>query len=65
MISLYYYLGVVVTMFMKESDHQWSDKIQLPAVAVSLGLAVIGSLGLGLFPSALMASFELFVSRLL
>ncbi len=65
MISLYYYLGVVVTMFMKESDHQWQEKIRLPAVAVSLGLAVIGSLGLGLFPSALMASFELFVSQLL
>jgi NADH-quinone oxidoreductase subunit N len=65
MISLYFYLGVVVNMFMRESEGQWQEKIRLPAVAASLGIAVLGSLGLGLFPSKVMASFELFVNRLL
>ncbi|MCG8603575.1 NADH-quinone oxidoreductase subunit N [bacterium] len=65
MISLYYYLSVVVTMFMREAKVEWQAPSRLPAVVASLAFAVLGSLGLGLFPSKVMASFELFVNQIL
>lgn len=54
MISLYYYLGVVVNMFMSNPEESTPTPPRLPAVAVALGLAVAGTLVLGLLPSTLM-----------
>jgi NADH-quinone oxidoreductase subunit N len=51
MISLYYYLGVVVNMFMSEAEATTPVPVRVPAVAVALGIAVFGTLALGLFPS--------------
>ncbi len=65
MISLYYYLGIVVVMFMKESEREWGPKVMLPTVYFSLILAVAGTLGLGLFPSRFLAEFQQLVSQLL
>ncbi|NIR46859.1 NADH-quinone oxidoreductase subunit N [candidate division KSB1 bacterium] len=65
MVSLYYYLGVVVAMFMKEKETDWGVKVSLPTVSVSLVLAVVGTLGLGLFPSNLMQQFQLLVNQIL
>ncbi|MFQ5753053.1 MAG: NADH-quinone oxidoreductase subunit N, partial [bacterium] len=65
MISLYYYLGVVVVMFMKESEQQLGPKVLRPSVSISLMFAVIGTLGLGLFPSQIMATFQQLFSQML
>ncbi len=65
MISLYYYLGVVVVMFMKESDGTSRPKLKAPVVAVSLAAAAIGVLGIGFFPSRLMATLETLISHVL
>lgn len=62
MISVYYYLGVVVVMFMKESDRKWPAPGLLPAVSLSLLLAAIGALGLGLFPSYWIDTFQRLIS---
>ncbi len=72
MISLYFYLGVVVVMFMKETQPRPDTLGQriaapalLPSLAISLILAVIGTLGLGIFPSRLLSQFQLIVSNIL
>ncbi len=51
MISLYYYLGVVVNMFMNDPEASTPTVVRTPPVAVALGIAVLGTLALGLFPS--------------
>jgi len=58
MISVYYYLGVVVVMFMKKSDKKWSSTRSVSAVSLSLLLATAGTLGLGLFPSHWIEMFQ-------
>ncbi|RMD88828.1 MAG: NADH-quinone oxidoreductase subunit N [Calditrichaeota bacterium] len=65
MISLYYYLGLVVVMFMKDSAKEKLPTVTSPAVAFSLLIAVIGTLGLGLFPSRLMELFQVAVSQIM
>ena len=62
MISLYYYLGVVVMMFMKESEGKVDHRSFVPTVAISLFLAVFGTVGLGLFPSYWIECFQNFIS---
>lgn len=62
MISLYYYLGVVVVMFMKESTVDLKLSRTLPAVATSLVIAALGTLGLGIFPSYWIDMFEYVVN---
>ncbi|TDI91450.1 MAG: NADH-quinone oxidoreductase subunit N, partial [Caldithrix sp.] len=58
MISVYYYLGVVVAMFMKQSDQKWPATGLISAVSLSLLLATAGTLGLGLFPSYWIEIFQ-------
>lgn len=65
MISLYYYLGVVVVMFMKDTEREWAPTVVLPVISVSLTLAVLGTLGLGLFPSPWMEAMERIVSQMM
>jgi len=65
MISLYYYLGVVVVMFMKDAEREIEQTAWLPAVSTGLLLSVIGTLGLGLFPSYLITSFQQLVAYII
>lgn len=65
MISLYYYLGVVVAMFMKEPAELALEIKPVPAVSFGLVIAAAGTLGLGLFPSQLMHLFQQIVIRML
>jgi NADH-quinone oxidoreductase subunit N len=65
MISLYYYLGVVVMMFMKEGGRQWRPVALLSTVSLSLLIAIIGTLGLGLFPSWWMETFQQVVTLMM
>lgn len=65
MISLYFYLGVVVVMFMKEVQQPVAVRKTVPAVSMSLILALMGTLGLGLFPSQLIGQLRMVVSHLL
>lgn len=65
MISLYYYLGVVVMMFMKESERKWRPVVRFSTVSLSLLFSVIGTLGLGLFPSRWMETFQQVVTLMM
>jgi NADH-quinone oxidoreductase subunit N len=58
MISLYYYLGVVVVMFMQEPEGEKAPITPLPAVGIALAIAVFGTLNLGLFPGQWMDKFQ-------
>jgi NADH-quinone oxidoreductase subunit N len=58
MISLYYYLGVVVAMFMQEPEGEKAPITPLPAVGIALVIAAFGTLNLGLFPGQWMDKFQ-------
>jgi NADH-quinone oxidoreductase subunit N len=58
MISLYYYLGVVVTMFMQKPEGEETSFEPLPAVGLALLIAVFGTLQLGLSPAKWMETFQ-------
>jgi NADH-quinone oxidoreductase subunit N len=58
MISLYYYLGVVVAMFMQEPEEEKAPVTPLPAVGLALAIAIFGTLYLGLFPGQSMDKFQ-------
>ncbi len=58
MISLYYYLGIVVAMFMQEPEGEKKPVTPLPAVVIALGIAVFATLNLGLFPGQWMDKFQ-------
>lgn len=58
MISLYYYLGVVVQMFMHKNDEDKPAFDPLPAVALALFIAVFGTLQLGIAPARWMETFQ-------
>jgi NADH-quinone oxidoreductase subunit N len=51
-ISLYYYLRIVVFMYLKR-DVTGSEPVMGPALAVTLALAVVGTLVLGMYPRQL------------
>jgi NADH-quinone oxidoreductase subunit N len=57
-ISVYYYLGLIVTMFFRERASQWSAPRVTPALAVALVLAVVGVLYLGIFPNSVINVFQ-------
>lgn len=58
MISLYYYLGIVVVMFMQEPEGEKVPFTPLPAVGIALIIAAFGTLNLGLFPGQWMDKFQ-------
>ncbi|MFQ6114768.1 MAG: NADH-quinone oxidoreductase subunit N [bacterium] len=65
MISLYYYLGVVVVMFMKDAEREMAPGVPVPAVSLSLLVAVFGTFGLGIFPSRWMETFQQLVGQMM
>jgi NADH-quinone oxidoreductase subunit N len=58
MISLYYYLGIVVVMFMQAPEGEKMPVTPLPAVGVALVIAIFGTLNLGVFPGQWMDKFQ-------
>jgi NADH-quinone oxidoreductase subunit N len=54
-VSLYYYVRLVVFMYLKK-DTFGSEPVMSPALALTLGVAVVATLTLGLYPAGL---FEL------
>ena len=50
-VSVYYYLRVVVYCFFNEPDSAFQPVSLNPMVTVALLITVVGTLGLGLFPS--------------
>ncbi len=58
MISLYYYLGVVVTMFMQKPEGEEVSFEPLPAVGLALLIAVFGTIQLGLSPAKWLETFQ-------
>jgi NADH-quinone oxidoreductase subunit N len=65
MISLYYYLGIVVVMFMQEPEGEKKPVTPLPAVVIAIGIAVFATLNLGLFPGQWMDKFQALARSLL
>jgi NADH-quinone oxidoreductase subunit N len=56
-ISLYYYLRVVVFMYLKK-ETTGSEPTLSPALALTLGIAVVGTLVLGVYPRLLFEAAE-------
>ena len=57
-ISLYYYIRIVVFMYLKK-ETMGSEPTTTPALAVALGVAVLGTLVLGVYPRLLFELAEL------
>jgi len=51
-VSLYYYVRVVVFMYIK-SERAGSEPLMTPALGVALGVAVLGTIVLGVYPGLL------------
>jgi NADH-quinone oxidoreductase subunit N len=49
-VSLYYYFGIVVQMYLKESDRETRMPLRSPALLGAIAVCVVGTLLLGLFP---------------
>ena len=52
MVSAYYYIRVVVTMYMQEGTKDIEALSARPALAAAILIAAIGTVVLGVFPSA-------------
>ncbi len=65
MISLYYYLGVVVVMFMKEAPQAGDRPKPVRVVSWTLAVTALGTVALGIFPSDLMAYLHAVVTHIL
>ena len=57
-ISAYYYLRVVVFMWINEDEPAGSPIAIGPAMAVAIGIAVVGTVVLGVYPQALFSHAE-------
>jgi NADH-quinone oxidoreductase subunit N len=53
LISVYYYVGVLVRMYMTEGGAEVASPSSRPYLFATLLLAVLGTIGIGLFPSGL------------
>ena len=58
MISVYYYLRIVVFMYMKEPEREIELPGTIPTVAVALLITALATLYIGLFPSNLLHLFQ-------
>ena len=58
MISVYYYLRIVVFMYMKEPEGEVALPGTIPTVAVALIITALATLYIGLFPSNLLQLFQ-------
>jgi len=57
-ISVYYYLGLVVAMFFRERTSEWSAPRVPASVGLALVLTVVGVLYLGIFPGRVIDTFR-------
>ncbi len=53
-VSVYYYLRVIKTSFFDKTDEPASALRLTPSIVIALAIAVIGTLGLGIFPEQLL-----------
>ncbi len=58
LVSLYYYLGVVVNMYMLDPVDQPAQPVPLPTVGLALAIAVFAILDLGIFPARWIEAFQ-------
>jgi len=58
LVSLYYYLGVVVNMYMHDPVDQPAQPVPLPTVGLALAIAVFAILDLGIFPARWIEAFQ-------
>lgn len=54
LISVWYYIGVVVTMYMRPEGERSTKVILSPSILVAILVSLFGTLQLGLYPSALL-----------
>ena len=54
LISVWYYIGVVVTMYMRPEGERSTKLILSPSILVAILVSLFGTLQLGLYPSALL-----------
>jgi NADH-quinone oxidoreductase subunit N len=54
LISVWYYIGVVVTMYMRPEGEKSMKLILSPSILVAILVSLFGTLQLGLYPSALL-----------
>jgi len=65
MVSLYYYLKVVVYMYMQEPEEVPSPAKPLPTLSLALMVSAIGALALGLWPGTALDFFQSSVEPLM
>jgi NADH-quinone oxidoreductase subunit N len=58
LLSLYYYLGVVVNVYMQEPGDEPAPSAALPTVALALCIAAFAILYLGVFPARELETFQ-------
>jgi NADH-quinone oxidoreductase subunit N len=58
MISVYYYLRIVVFMYMKDPEREIGHPGAMPAVSLALLITALATLYIGLFPNTLMELFQ-------
>jgi NADH-quinone oxidoreductase subunit N len=56
-ISLFYYLRIVVHMYMRKQEHECQDVSSLP-LALALGMSTAATVVLGIFPQAILNAIE-------
>src|SRR6266545_3000136 len=56
-ISLYYYIRIVVFMYLKD-DAIGSRAVLRPALALTIAIAILGTLALGIYPRPLFEAAE-------
>ncbi len=56
-ISLFYYLRIVVHMYMRKQEHECQDVSSLP-LGLALGLSAAATVVLGIFPQAILNAIE-------
>ena len=54
-VSAYYYIWVIVVMYMREGDEPTAPLSSRPYVATAIGLALAGTIAVGLFPGPFLA----------
>jgi NADH-quinone oxidoreductase subunit N len=60
-ISLVYYARVIVHMFMREQETEVTDVMSIP-LNIALGVSAVATIGLGIFPQAILGSIDLLTS---
>src|SRR6267154_337363 len=57
-ISLYYYIRVVVFMYLKKDESGTADPVFSPSLAIAVGVAVVATIFLGVYPRLLLEVAE-------